>query len=112
MLLQLYNNAWLHHELCSEMFNPRSRQRLFGSYLHSISAHAALQYEIVCLKSVSAENQERLFGQARRIATATSNRQPENVISNVLLRLQAKQGSGHLTQSLSKSESQVTKAAA
>ena len=57
MLLQLYNCTWLHHELCGKLFShPRSRQRLYGSYLHSLSAHAALQYEIVCLKLVNAEN--------------------------------------------------------
>ncbi len=43
-------------------------EKLFGLYLHSIVVHAPLQYEIVCLKSINTENQERLFQQAKSIA--------------------------------------------
>jgi len=64
---------------------------MFGLYLHSISRHAPQQYEIICLKSVNAEHQERLFGQCRRTAESTTNKHPVNVISNVILRMQTKQ---------------------
>ena len=34
LLLQLYNNVWLHHQLCYELFQtPQSREALFGLYL-------------------------------------------------------------------------------
>ena len=93
MILRLYNNAWLHHELCytcSLFQTPHSRCKLFGLYLHSITRHAAEQYELVCLKSVNAESQERMFGQCRGIAESCTNRQPANVIANVLFRMQTK----------------------
>ena len=92
MILRLYNNVWLHHELCYDLFQmPESRNALFGLYLHSISRHAAEQYEIVCLRSGNTENQERLFGQCRRTAESVTNRHPANIITNVMLRMQAKQ---------------------
>ena len=114
-VLCLYNNAWLHMELCKELFsqpNNLTRRKLFGIYLHALSSHAPLQYELVSQKSVNTENQERLFGQARKAAEATSNRHPENVISTVLLRLQAKREVGHTVHSVNEADSQVSKAAA
>ena len=53
--------------------------------------HASKQYdEPVCLKSCNAEHEERLFDQGKWIAENTTNRKPENILPNVLLRLQAK----------------------
>ena len=89
-LLQLYNSMWLHHELCSELFSTTkhiSRERLFGSYIHDLSAHAGLEYEIVCSRSVNAECQERLFAQAKKIALNTTNRHADQVVPEVLFRL-------------------------
>ena len=74
-VLAMYNNAWLHHELCRELLNPLhiNRTKMFGNYLHALTSHAPQQYEVLCLKSVNTENHERFFGQARRLATLTSN---------------------------------------
>ena len=82
MLLQLYNNAWLHHQLFSQS------KILKCLYLHSISKHAPEQYEIVCLKSINTENQERMFGHSRHIAEKTSNRHASNIITSVMIRMQ------------------------
>ena len=48
---------------------------------------------MMSLKSYNTEHEERLFGQAKDIATSTSNRKPESIVPNTLLRLQAKQKS-------------------
>lgn len=80
-------------------------------YLHALTTHAQLQYEIVSQKSINAENQERLFGQARRTAEATSNRHPENIIFTIILRLQAKKEAGHMLHSVNEADSQVSRAA-
>ena len=111
-VLALYN-VWLHHELCSELLTPLhiSRTKMFGNYLHALTSHAPQQYEILCLKSVNTENHERFFGQTRRSATLTSNRTPENIIFNILLRLQAKRSVGSLLNPIQKSDSQVRRAA-
>ena len=93
-ILQLYNHCWLHHELCVKLLsNPKTitKQKMFGHYIHALTAHAPTQFEITCMKSLNAENQERLFGQARQIAKKCTNHQPQNVIPQIILRLQAKQ---------------------
>ena len=93
-ILRLYNTTWLHFELIKELFpSPRyiTRRKLYGIYLHALTVHAPAQFQLMSLKSCNAEHEERLFGQAKDIATATSNRKPENIVPNILLRLQAKQ---------------------
>ena len=112
-VLTLYNNVWLHHELCRELLHPLhiSRTKMFGNYLHALTSHAPQQYEILCLKSINTENHERFFGQARQSATLTSNRTPENIIFNILLHLQAKRSAGNLLNPIQKSDSQVRRAA-
>ena len=60
-VLSLYNHAWLHMELCKDLFHsPKklSRRKLFGTYLHALTSHAPIQYELVCQKSINSENQE------------------------------------------------------
>ena len=112
-VLALYNNVWLHHELCKELLTPLhiSRTKRFGNYLHTLTSHAPQQYEILCLKAINTKNHERFFGQARRSTTLTSNRTPENIIFNILLRLQAKRSIGSLLNPIQKSDSQVRQAA-
>ena len=61
----------------------------FGTYLHALVVHAPQQLEIIALRSVN-RNHERLFEQARRSATAASNRHPQNVLHTAVMRLQAK----------------------
>ena len=61
-------------------------EKFFGAYFHALSAQ---QYEVVCLKRVNTENEVRVLGMASKIAATTSNRKPENVLLNILLRLQA-----------------------
>ena len=99
-ILSLYNSAYLHTELCRDVFSsPKklSRRMFFGTYLNALTTHTPLQYEVVCQKSINAENQERF------IIT-----HPDNV---VLLRLQAKKELGKIVHSVSAADSQVSKAA-
>lgn len=109
-ILKLYNFMWLHHALCQELFSqPKtmSRTKFFGLYLHTLSSHAGPQYEIMCLRSVNTEHQERLFGQARQIVSSTTNRKPNNIIPAILLRLQARRELGQLVSPVQNTESQV-----
>ena len=113
-ILQLYNCTWLHHELCSTLFTifhgDMSRSKLFGAYLHALVVHAPTQLEIISLSSANTENQERIFGQARKTATATCNQQPHKLISTVLLQLQAKSQYRDIYASVKQGESRVAKA--
>lgn len=59
-LLQLYNTCWIHLELCRDLFSsPRklTRSKMFGHYVHAITAHSPTQYELGCLRSMNTENQ-------------------------------------------------------
>lgn len=69
-ILRLFNITWLHAEVCANtLSHPSSvsQRKMFGIYFHAIICHAAPQFEIVRLKSVNTEDQERLFGQAESI---------------------------------------------
>ena len=80
---------------------------MFGHYLHALTAHSPIQYELCCQRSLNTENQERLFGQARLIAESCTNHHAEN-IPQVMLRLQAKQQLSTTLMSVEKSDSQVS----
>ena len=98
-ILQLYNCTWYHHELLLSLIpQPHSItcQKLFGSYLHDISCHAAPQFELLSLKSCNTEFEERLFGQVRRIAVSCTNRQSQNVLNHVFIRLQVLLNQGNV----------------
>ncbi len=112
-ILRLFNLTWLHGEVCADTFsNPSliTRRKMFGIYFHAITSHAAPQYETVCLKSTNAEDEERLFGQADSITGNTSNRHPNHVIPNLLLRMQA-QANKQTRYSVSEQQSKISKAA-
>ena len=44
----------------------------------------------MCLKSINAESQEGMFGQCHRIAERTTNRHPDNIITQIMIRTQRK----------------------
>ena len=98
-VLLLYNCTWYHHELRLSLIpHPHSitYQKLFGSYLHDISCHAAPQFELVSLRSCNKEFEERLFAQVRRVVENCTNRQPQNILSQVFLRLQVLLSQGNV----------------
>ena len=113
-ILRFYNNTWIHFELLRELVPwPKqiTKRKLYGVYLHAITVHAPPLFEIISLKSVNAEHEERLFGQAKAIATKTTNRKPETTVPNILLHLQAKQKTNDLYSSLKHSYSEISKEA-
>ena len=90
-ILCLYNRTFLHAHQCSVLFsNPKSttRRRMFGRYFHSITTHAAGLFRIISLRSLNTEQHERMFQQAKALTKGTSNNHPQNVISNIIKRLQ------------------------
>ena len=83
--LQFYNCAFMAHELHLELFGTI----MTTQYFHALLSHGPQQHEVVCSRSVNAENEERLFKSAATTAKCT-DRKPENMLPNVLKRLQAK----------------------
>ena len=90
VILWLHNVTFLHAYLCTKLFSsPKTvTRRMFGRYFHSIITRIPLLYRIVCLCSVNAEKQERMFGQSKQITKATSNNHPNHIIVNIIERLQ------------------------
>ena len=83
-----------------------ARQKCLGTM------YIPTQYELACLRSLNTESEERLFGQARAIADFCTNHHPENVIPQVMLRLQAKQEQHDGLASVKKGDSEVSGVAA
>ena len=52
---------------------------------------------MVCLRSTNAESTERLFSQTEHISQRATNRKPDNVLTTILLSLQAKEETGTST---------------
>lgn len=110
-VLRLHNLTFVHGKLCIEVFhNPKSmtRRKMFGRYFHSITSHAPMLYQMVCLRSLNAEIQEQLFGQCKSITKATSSLHPNHIITNILLRLQEEAKATH---NLKVQEREITKLA-
>ena len=95
-ILRFYNACWFHHELCVSLFPSLIGSKFFGLYFHSLLTHAPLQFEIVCLRSVNTEANERLFHSVKSVAEKCTNRHPSNVIPKVLMHVQAKELEGNL----------------
>ena len=112
-LLQCYNMCWLHMELLKDLFSESNLKKMtkikfFGHHVHALTAHIPTQLELSCQRSVNTESQERLFGQARKIGEDCTNHHADNVIPQIMLRMQAKQEQREILASVKISDSQVT----
>lgn len=93
-ILQLHNVAWMHHELCCDLIpipKEQTRDKLYGTYLHDLVVHGPSQYQMMCLRSANAESTERLFSQVKHVSMRATNRKPDNVLTTVLLSMQAEE---------------------
>ena len=68
-----------------------SFRKFFGSYLHALIPHTGLQIRIVSGMTALAESEERLFLKGKSIPKRTSNNQPGNILSNIILRSQVEE---------------------
>ena len=65
-------------------------RKFFGVYYHSLMTHAGEQYRIVSGRSANSEREEALFTSMKNNTNQTSNQHSNNIISNILIRRQAK----------------------
>lgn len=94
-------------------------RKFYGSHFHSLTTHAAEVYRIMSLRSIIPEQEERGFGDLRRISENTSNRKLSYIIDNAVMRFNAQQEekqqgrftycSGVCNKSAGKATSSVTK---
>ena len=83
-------SSWTCNTLITTFHGGIKYTTFFGTYLHALVVNAPQQLEIVSLRSVNTENHEHIFKQARKSATAASNKHPQNVLYMAAMRLQAK----------------------
>ena len=67
-----------------------TQRKLFGTYFHSISRHASEQYRLFSGRSANTEKEEAFFTGIKTDTKLTLNYQPENLITNVIIRAEAR----------------------
>ena len=83
------------HALCIKILTKNAtlkntERKFFGSYYHSLISHATLQYHLFSGRSINTEKEEAMFQFIKTSTKLTSNHHPGNVISNSIIRYQAK----------------------
>ena len=106
-ILALHNLSFIHGMLCIEQFST-TKTNIFGRYFHSITTHSPILFRIVSMRSMNTEDQERMFGQAKAITKATSCNRPNEILTNIIQRVQMESGS-HKMEVTDKGESEVNK---
>ncbi|XP_071138377.1 uncharacterized protein [Mytilus edulis] len=114
LILRLYNQTLLFAATCRTIFcSPvkMTARKFFGSHFHSITIHLAEAFRIFSLRSILTEEQERCFGDLRRISRNTTNRQPGNIAENCIVRFNYQQKEGNKQNSFHMQDSNISKQA-
>ena len=93
-ILRLHNIIFKHAMLLKIHFannlKKLTERRFFGVYYHSLTVHARQQYRILSGRTANSEKEEAMFTSIKNNTNLTSNHHPENIISNAIIRYQAK----------------------
>ena len=93
-ILRFYNTTFQHTLLLKRHFENNLKvltaRKFYGVYYHSLMTHAREQYRIVSGRSANSEREEALFTSMKNNTNQTSNHHPNKIISNILIRHQAK----------------------
>ena len=111
IILRFSNLTYKHITLClklipSPMFH--TLEKFYGTYLHAL-IHYALTLRLISLSSLNTEDEEREFNTHGNIASRTSSRESNHVITNSIIRMQAEQLSRRKTKK--SIQSKISKAA-
>ncbi|CAC5383150.1 unnamed protein product [Mytilus coruscus] len=68
-----------------------SKRKFFGSHFHSVTVHLPECLRIFNLRSIVTEQEERIFGDLRRISENTTHRQAQYICDNAMLRFNSQQ---------------------
>lgn len=110
-ILRLYNQTFIFAVLCKIVIGTPKKmtsRKFYGAHFHSLTTHAPEVYRVFCLRSVIPEQEERGFGDLRRISENTSNRQADYVIDNAVMRFNAQQNDEHREDAFSIQESVIS----
>ena len=94
-VLRLHNITFKHAMLLKIHFANKlkklTERKFFGVYYHSLIIHARQQYRIISGRTANTEKEEAMFTTIKNNTNLTSNHHPDNIISNVIIRYQAKE---------------------
>jgi hypothetical protein len=113
-ILRLYNQTFIFAVLCKTVIGTpvkMTSRKFFGAHFHSLTVHAPEVYRIVSLRSIIPEEEERAFGDLRRISENTSNRKVAYVIDNAVMRFEAQQNDDGKIDSIAIQESVISQQA-
>lgn len=110
-ILRLYNQCFKFATLSKLIFGKPAKltaRKFFGSHYHGITVHLPETYRIFCLKSIIPEQEERSFGDLRRLSLQTTNRHAEYVVDNAVLRFTIQQQINSKPDTLKKQNSMIS----
>ena len=112
LILRYLNQSWYHSILLNSIIRkPKklTRRKLFGVYYHNLTSHAGLMIRLISGLASNAEEQERTFNAIKRITKQTSNYNPEQIIPNLMIRLQAEKELELRKDDVGRQQSQISK---
>ena len=89
-LFQLYNSCWLHMELCLDSNKRISRSKMFGHYLHVLTAHSPTQYELASLRSPDNREPRTTLWPGKSYSGHMHKPSCRNIIPQIMICLQTK----------------------
>ena len=113
-ILRLYNLSFRHSLAVNSILLPAksmTTRKLQGIYYHQIINHSALIYRIISLKSINAELFERFFDKLEDITKKTWSRQPEDLIPNTFLHVQAEDAMKEEASAMDKQDKEISRLA-
>lgn len=114
LILRLYNQCFIFSTLCRIIIgNPvkMTSRKFYGSHFHCLTTHAPEILRLFSLRSILTEQEERCFGDMRRICDSTSNRQPEHIVDNAILRFLSQHKLPSKADSFTRQDSTISKQA-
>ncbi|XP_047134481.1 uncharacterized protein LOC101239424 [Hydra vulgaris] len=84
-LHSIFTNIYLKRKISS-----MSERKYFGIYYHSLIRHSGEQFRLFSGRSCNSEKQEAFFHPLKEFTNLTSNRNPDNIILNNIIRIQSK----------------------
>jgi hypothetical protein len=113
-ILRLHNLSFRHSYAVNSILTPvksMTTRKLQGIYYHQIINHSALIYRIISLKSINAELFERFFDKLGDITKKTWSRQPDDLIPNTFLHVQAEDAVKEEASAMEKQDKEISRLA-
>ena len=86
-----------------------TKRKMFGSYYHSLVRHSVEQYRLFSGRTTNTECAETTFNALKTSTNLASNHHPDNVITNAIMRVQARKRIDANSKEKSKQESYIHK---